>query len=120
MDTARTSQLEDSAWEDSAWKASMDLAMQAIVTIQRAAPFSFGNDSKGHREGTGFIVDIDHGIILTNREILSEGPMNARATFHLGTREGVIVPLLIDPIHDFGFCKFDIECLRSSCALILP
>ncbi len=39
--------------------------------------------------------------------------MRARAVFQLGARQCPITPLHIDPIHDFAFCKFNIEDVRG-------
>jgi len=88
-------------------------AMQAIVTIHTATPFSFGNDEKWCGQGTGFVVDVDIGIILTNRHMVSEAPMHARAVFRSGARQCPITPLYIDPVHDFAFCKFNVEFLQG-------
>lgn len=97
--------------QDDAWKASMDHAMQAIVTIHTATPFSFGNDLKWCSQGTGFVVDIDIGIIITNRYMVNEAPMHARAVFQSGACQCPITPLYIDPLYDFAFCKFNVEYL---------
>lgn len=91
----------------------MDHAMQAIVTIHTASPFSFDNESKGYSQGTGIVVDTQFGFILTNRHMVSEGPMHARAVFQLGARQCLITPCYIDPIHDFAFSKFDVEQLQG-------
>ncbi len=96
----------------------MNQAMQAVVTIHIAAPFSFNNASKGYRQATGFIVDTDLGIIMTSRHVVSEGPMQARAVFRSGAplskaraRECPIELFHVEPIHDFAYCKFDVKAL---------
>ena len=96
-----------------AWKAPTDHAMQAIVSIETATPFSFGDASAGCAKGTGFVVDTEIGIIITNRHMVNEGPTHTRAIFHLGARQCLITPLFVDPVHDFALCKYDIENIQG-------
>ena len=55
---------------------------------------------------TGFVVDAAQGLILTNRHVVSTGPMRAEATF-TNKEEVDLVPIYRDPIHDFAFFRFD-------------
>lgn len=57
---------------------------------------------------TGFVVDAENGLILTNRHVIKNGPVIATATFlHRRQKEKVkLQPLYRDPVHDFGFFKF--------------
>lgn len=91
----------------------MHHAMQAIVTIHTTLPRSFDNASKGCCQGTGTVVDTQFGFILTNRHMVSDGPMHARAVFQSGARQCPITPYHVDPIHDFAFCKYDVEQLQG-------
>ncbi len=94
---------------DDAWKAAMDHGIQATVTLHQATPFSFGDHGRGSIQATGFVVDTDIGIILTNRHMVSEGPMHARAVFQIGACQGRVVPMYIDSVHDYAFCKYNLE-----------
>ena len=67
---------------------------------------AFDTESAGSCSATGFIVDRHLGILLTNRHVVTPGPIVAEAIFH--NREEVpCFPLYHDPIHDFGFFRFD-------------
>ncbi len=57
-------------------------------------------------QGTGFVVDADSGLILTNRHVLGPGPSIARAIF-LNRQEVGLEPVYRDPVHDFGFFRYD-------------
>lgn len=50
-----------------------------VVSIQMDVPVSF--DGKWNRSSyaTGFIVDAEKGIILTNRHVVTSGPVTAKA-----------------------------------------
>lgn len=57
------------------------------------------------------MVDKKLGLILTNRHVITPCPIVAEALFQ--NREEVkIYPLYYDPIHDFGFFRFDPSDLR--------
>lgn len=43
---------------------------------------------------------------MTNRHVVSTGPIRAEATF-ANKEEVELIPIYRDPIHDFGFFKFD-------------
>jgi S1-C subfamily serine protease len=55
---------------------------------------------------TGFVVDKERGIILSNRHVVSAGPIVAQAIFR-NYEEVDLNPVYYDPIHDFGFFRFD-------------
>jgi S1-C subfamily serine protease len=56
-------------------------------------------------------VDAEHGIILTNRHVVTPGPVKAFATF-LNREEVELEPIYRDPVHDFGFYRYDPSKLR--------
>ncbi|KAL3672447.1 hypothetical protein V7S43_001746 [Phytophthora oleae] len=55
---------------------------------------------------TGFVVDMEHGLILTNRHVVTPGPVVADAIF-LNKEEVDLIFVYRDPVHDFGFYRFD-------------
>ena len=67
---------------------------------------SFDTEQAGSSYATGFVVDARRGIILTNRHVVKTGPITAEAVF-LNREEVKVHPLYRDPIHDFGFMRFD-------------
>ena len=62
-------------------------------------------------QATGFVVDAERGLILTNRHVVTPGPVTAEATF-LNREEVQLYPVYRDPVHDFGFYRYDPSKLR--------
>jgi S1-C subfamily serine protease len=58
----------------------------------------------GH--ATGFVVDRRRGLILTNRHVVTDGPVTADAIF-LSKEEVALTPFYRDPVHDFAFFRFN-------------
>ncbi|KAJ2557487.1 hypothetical protein EV175_001314 [Coemansia sp. RSA 1933] len=87
------------------WQVATEHASMAVVTVRvcQAAPF----DTTGAiaTEATGFVVDKERGIILTNRHVACAGPFVGEAVFQ--NREAIDVHVIYrDPVHDFGFLKY--------------
>jgi len=145
------------------WQKSMEAAIPAIVVIRVCAVRPFDGQGANFSYATGFVVDKEQGIILTNRHVVTAGPVTADAVF-LNKEEIDLVPIyrvghkahleedksslsttiiittttttaaipsllfylpsqthflppsnqipLQDPVHDFGFCKFDPKKLK--------
>lgn len=51
-------------------------------------------------------MDKARGLILTNRHVHTPGPIVAEAVF-LNREELPVYPVYYDPVHDFGFLRFD-------------
>jgi len=51
----------------SSWEDMINLAVKAIVSIRFAQPVAFDSEDACTSEATGFVVDAERGIILTNR-----------------------------------------------------
>ena len=62
-------------------------------------------------QATGFVVDAKRGLILTNRHVVTPGPVTAQAVF-LNREEVTLYPVYRDPVHDFGFYRYDPSKLR--------
>jgi len=88
------------------WNDTVKLVSSGVVSIQIDVPVSFDGKWNKSTEGTGFIVDATKGIILTNRHIVTPGPVTARAIL-INNEEIDLTPLYIDPVHDFGFYRYD-------------
>jgi pro-apoptotic serine protease NMA111 len=98
------------AHQPDTWGAALSVAADAVVSIQVDAPVAFDTNGAGSSSATGFVVDAERGIVLTNRHVIRTGPVVATATFR--NREQVdLVPLYRDPVHDFGFFRYDPEAL---------
>ncbi len=91
--------------EPSKWNDTVKRVSSGVVSIQTDVPISF--DGKWNRSSyaTGFIVDKKRGIILTNRHVVTPGPVTAKAIL-VNNEEIDLTPLYIDPVHDFGFYSY--------------
>ncbi|CAE6955437.1 NMA111, partial [Symbiodinium sp. KB8] len=75
---------------------------------------SYEDCAAGVWDGTGFVVSLENpkeALILTNRHIITTGPIRARATFYEHD-DLPIWPVYRDPVHDFGLFQFDSTELR--------
>lgn len=88
------------------WNDTVKLVSSGVVSIQTDIPVSFDGKWNNSSYGTGFIVDAVKGIILTNRHIVTPGPITAKAIL-INNEEIDLTPLYIDPVHDFGFYRYD-------------
>lgn len=82
-----------------------------MVSIKVNRVRSFDTASAGSVQATGFVVDAERGLILTNRHVAGPGPVVAEAIFQNNEE----VPLHLayyDPVHDFAFFRFDPKALR--------
>jgi S1-C subfamily serine protease len=89
-----------------AWESTLDHVVNAVVALRVTATRDFDTEDASYTLGTGFIVDKERGIILTNRHMVHTGPVVAEAVF-LDHEEVDLEPIYRDPIHDFGFYRFD-------------
>ncbi|PNW85316.1 hypothetical protein CHLRE_03g180650v5 [Chlamydomonas reinhardtii] len=88
------------------WKRSLEKVVPCCVVLKVTQTRAFDTEAAGSAYATGFIVDKQRGLILTNRHVVTPGPIVAEAIF-LNREELPVVPLYYDPIHDFGFLRFD-------------
>lgn len=89
-----------------AWGNVLQRVIKAIVSIKVTVLRTFDTERAGSFEGTGFVVDRTQGIILSNRHIVTSGPITATATF--GNYEEITLTQdYFDPVHDFGFFRYD-------------
>jgi len=98
------------------WAKVIEELRPAIVALRVTCLRSFEDDHAATLLGTGFIVDHACGLILTGRRVVGVGPVRATATFDCCEELDVEV-LYRDPVHDFGFFRFDPGKLRfTPCA----
>lgn len=89
-----------------AWEATLDRIVPAVVAIRIRRVRDFDTTSAGYVRATGFVVDADRGLILTNRHVVSPGPVVAEAMF-ANHEEVEIRAVYRDPVHDFGLFRYD-------------
>lgn len=95
------------------WSTTINRVAPSIVSIHVDATRPFDTEANMSAEATGFVVDAKRGLILTNRHVVQPGPVVAEAVF--GDREEVeLHPVYRDPVHDFGFYRYDPKALKFS------
>jgi len=101
-----SSVLEQDRHSLGAWGKVLQRVIKAIVTIKVNTLRTFDTHGAGRFEGTGFVVDRTRGLILSNRHVVTQGPVIATATF--GNYEEInLQQSYFDPVHDFGFFRYD-------------
>ena len=105
--------------ESSRWTRTLERISTGVVAIQIDAARAFDTEWNTSSQATGFIVDAVRGLILTNRHVVTPGPVTALATF-LNREEVELEPIYRDPIHDFGFYRYDPSKLRFIEPAALP
>ncbi|KAK9767228.1 hypothetical protein K7432_003110 [Basidiobolus ranarum] len=88
------------------WQATVEKAIKAIVSIRFSQVAAFDTEGPENSEATGFIVDAEQGLILTNRHVVGAGPFVGEAVAH-DHEEVDVYPVYRDPVHDFGILRFD-------------
>ncbi|MFZ9049026.1 MAG: trypsin-like peptidase domain-containing protein [Steroidobacteraceae bacterium] len=93
------------------WADTLERVAPSVVAIQVDAARAFDTEWNVSTQATGFVVDAERGLILTNRHVVTPGPVTARAIFQ--NREEVVLQAVYrDPVHDFGFYRYDPASLR--------
>lgn len=93
------------------WSRTLDTIAQGVVAIQVDLNRAFDTENSTTAQATGFVVDAKLGLILTNRHVVTSGPVTARAIF-VNREEVQLYPVYRDPVHDFGVYRYDPKKLR--------
>ncbi|GBF93978.1 protease Do-like [Raphidocelis subcapitata] len=91
---------------DSRWREALARVVPCVVVLKVTQTRACDTEAAGSSYATGFVVDKARGIILTNRHVVTPGPIVAEAIFH-NREELPVFPVYYDPVHDFGFLRFD-------------
>ena len=94
------------AAQENTWNRTLDRIASGVVSIRVDSTRAFDTERNESAQATGFVVDAKRGLILTNRHVVTPGPVRAQAIF-LNQEEVDLVPVYRDPVHDFGFFKYD-------------
>ena len=100
-----------SSVETPTWANTLSRIAESVVTIKIDQTRAFDTEWNASAQATGFVVDAERGLILTNRHVVTPGPVTAEATF-LDREEVQLFPVYRDPIHDFGLYHYDPSKLR--------
>ena len=93
------------------WAQTLERIASGVVTIQIDSTRAFDTEWNTTAQATGFVIDAKRGLILTNRHVVTPGPVTAQAIFQ--NREEVqLFPVYRDPVHDFGIYHYDPAKLR--------
>ena len=89
-----------------AWQSIVRDVNKSVVSIVVAQPMSFDTEKAGCSMATGFIVDAERGIVMTNRHVVQNGPFVGYLIFE-NHEQTDATAIYRDPVHDFGFLRFD-------------
>ena len=95
------------------WSTTLERIANSVVAIQIDQTRAFDTEWNASAQATGFVVDAERGLVLTNRHVVTPGPVTAQATF-LNREEVELRPVYRDPVHDFGLYQYDPRQLRFS------
>ena len=105
--------------ENPDWAVTLERIAGSVVSINIDATRAFDTEWNATAQATGFVVDAERGLILTNRHVVTPGPVTAEATF-LNREEVQLFPVYRDPVHDFGFYHYDPSKLKFIKPKALP
>jgi S1-C subfamily serine protease len=88
------------------WARTIERIASGVVAIQIDQTRAFDTEWNASAQATGFVIDAKRGLILTNRHVVTPGPVTAQAVF-LNREEVQLYPVYRDPVHDFGIYRYD-------------
>jgi pro-apoptotic serine protease NMA111 len=103
---AQVAQRAAAVEENPDWASTLERIASSVVSINIDATRAFDTEWNTTAQATGFVVDAERGLILTNRHVVTPGPVTAEAMF-LNREEVQLYPVYRDPVHDFGFYRYD-------------
>ena len=93
------------------WQGTLDEVVPSVVSIRSDFPRSFDTQGASNSQATGFVVDAERGLMVTNRHVVGPGPSVLEAVF--SNNEEVPLRLVYrDPVHDFAIVQFDPAAVR--------
>ncbi len=92
--------------EEAEWLGTLERISSGVVSIRVDSTRAFDTEWNSSSQATGFVVDAERGLILTNRHVVAPGPVVAEAVFR-NNEEVRLTPIYRDPVHDFGFFQYD-------------
>src|SRR6202451_664610 len=88
------------------WAQTLERIASGVVTIQIDCTRAFDTEWNATAQATGFVIDAKRGLILTNRHVVTPGPVTAQAIF-LNREEVQLLPIYLDPIHASAIYHYD-------------
>jgi S1-C subfamily serine protease len=105
--------------ETADWARTLERIASSVVTIEVDQTRAFDTERNTSAQATGFVIDAERGLVLTNRHVVTPGPVTSEATF-LNREEVQLYPVYRDPVHDFGIYRYDPAKLRFISPQALP
>ncbi|KAK9431261.1 trypsin-like cysteine/serine peptidase domain-containing protein [Lipomyces doorenjongii] len=93
------------------WQRTIEKVIKSVVSVRFAQIASFDCEPALVSEATGFVVDAERGLIMTNRHVVGAGPFTGYAVFD-NHEECDVYPIYRDPVHDFGLLRFNPEDIK--------
>lgn len=72
--------------KETKWQSVINEVCPSVVSLHMNFPRAFEERSESCSQATGFVVDSERGIILTNRHVVGTGPVNIEALFLNGEK----------------------------------
>ncbi len=98
--------------DEATWRNTLETVAPSVVSLRVTATRDFDTENASVSQGTGFIVDAERGLILTNRHMVHAGPVLSEAIL-LNNEELELEAIYRDPVHDFGIYRFDPSQVRN-------
>ena len=83
--------------QEPTWNTTLEEISSGVVSIQVDSTRAFDTERNRSSQASGFVVDAERGLILTNRHVVAPGPVVAQAIF-LNQEEVDLVPVYRDPV----------------------
>ncbi|KAJ5011814.1 Pro-apoptotic serine protease [Colletotrichum sp. SAR 10_99] len=95
------------------WQSSIEKVIRNVVSICYCHTINFDGEPACSSEATGFVVDPHKGYILTNRHVVGAGPFWGSVVFE-NHDEVDVYCVYCDPVHDFGFLRFNPKAVKHT------
>src|SRR5690606_41833101 len=69
------------AAQEATWNRTLERIASGDVSIHVDSTRAFDTERNQSTQATGFVVDAEQGLILTNRHVITPGPVKAQAIF---------------------------------------
>src|SRR5690606_403015 len=101
------------------WEETLERVARGVVVLKVTVPREYDTEYSGSYLGTGFVVDKEQGLILSNRHLVQPGPVVAEAAF-LNQDEVDLEVVYRDPVHDFGIFRYDPSKVKFTDVVEIP
>lgn len=111
LDDGRIAAVVAAPADTAEWQETIEQVVRNVVSIRFSQTCAFDTDPALTSEATGFVVDAERGLILTNRHVVGSGPFWGYVIFD-NHEEVDAYPVYRDPVHDFGILRFDPKAIK--------